>query len=51
MMQTNQSDVYATGDIVEFPLFSVGDNKVNIQHWQMAHAHGVIILTFIVFEN
>ncbi|XP_048743918.2 apoptosis-inducing factor 3-like isoform X1 [Ostrea edulis] len=40
MMQTNQPDVYATGDIVEFPLFSVGDNKVNIQHWQMAHAHG-----------
>ncbi|XP_062568726.1 apoptosis-inducing factor 3-like isoform X2 [Saccostrea cucullata] len=40
MMQTNQSDVYATGDIVEFPLFSVGDQKVNVQHWQMAHAHG-----------
>eukprot|EP00105_Crassostrea_gigas_P007010 XP_011421115.1 PREDICTED: apoptosis-inducing factor 3 isoform X2 [Crassostrea gigas] len=40
MMQTNQPDVYATGDIVEFPLFSVGDKNVNIQHWQMAHAHG-----------
>ncbi|XP_078337500.1 apoptosis-inducing factor 3-like isoform X4 [Crassostrea virginica] len=40
MMQTNQTDVYATGDIVEFPLFSVEDKNVNIQHWQMAHAHG-----------
>lgn len=40
MMQTNQPDVYATGDIIEFPLFSVGDKNVNIQHWQMAHAHG-----------
>lgn len=30
MMQTNQPDVYATGDIVEFPLFSVGDKNVNI---------------------
>lgn len=39
-MATNQADVYAAGDIVEFPLFSVGGKNVNIQHWQMAHAHG-----------
>ena len=39
-MATETADVYAAGDIVEFPLFSVGGNSVNIQHWQMAHAHG-----------
>ncbi|XP_052800272.1 apoptosis-inducing factor 3-like isoform X2 [Mya arenaria] len=39
-MATNVKDVYAAGDIVEFPLFSVGGKSVNIQHWQMAHAHG-----------
>ncbi|XP_060554576.1 apoptosis-inducing factor 3-like isoform X1 [Ruditapes philippinarum] len=39
-MATDQADVYAAGDIVEFPLFTVGGTNVNIQHWQMAHAHG-----------
>lgn len=39
-MATNQPNVYAAGDIVEFPLFTVGGASVNIQHWQMAHSHG-----------
>ncbi|KAK3582946.1 hypothetical protein CHS0354_019953 [Potamilus streckersoni] len=39
-MQTDQPDIFAAGDIVEFPLFTVGGKDVNIQHWQMAHAHG-----------
>ncbi|XP_052214021.1 apoptosis-inducing factor 3-like isoform X3 [Dreissena polymorpha] len=39
-MATSVADVYAAGDIVEFPLFSAGDRNVNVQHWQMAHAHG-----------
>ncbi|CAG5129586.1 unnamed protein product [Candidula unifasciata] len=41
-MQTNLPDVYAAGDIVEFPLYTVDDQSVNIQHWQMAHQHGRI---------
>ncbi|XP_035825044.1 apoptosis-inducing factor 3 isoform X1 [Aplysia californica] len=41
-MQTNVSDVYAAGDIVEFPLFTAGDQQANVQHWQMAHMHGRI---------
>ncbi|XP_053375535.1 apoptosis-inducing factor 3-like isoform X2 [Mercenaria mercenaria] len=40
LMATDKADVYAAGDIVEFPLFSSGGTNVNIQHWQMAHAHG-----------
>jgi len=39
-MATDQPNVFAAGDIVEFPLFSVGGANVNIQHWQMAHHHG-----------
>lgn len=39
-METSQPNVYAAGDIVEFPLFTEGDKSVNVQHWQMAHAHG-----------
>ncbi|KAK6968220.1 apoptosis-inducing factor 3-like isoform X1 [Biomphalaria glabrata] len=41
-MKTNIEDVYAAGDIVEFPLFTADDQQVNIQHWQMAHQHGRI---------
>ncbi|KAJ8312314.1 hypothetical protein KUTeg_009687 [Tegillarca granosa] len=40
LMKTNVPDVYAAGDIVEFPLFTVYDKMANVQHWQMAHAHG-----------
>ena len=43
-MATDQQDVYAAGDIVEFPLFTVGLKNANVQHWQMAHAHGRFIL-------
>ena len=39
-MKTDIPGVYAAGDIVEFPLFSMGDKNVNIQHWQMANKHG-----------
>lgn len=39
-MKTNVEGIYAAGDIVEFPLFTAGDQQVNVQHWQMAHAHG-----------
>ena len=42
-MATDQPDVYAAGDIVEFPLFTVGLKNANVQHWQMAHAHGNFI--------
>ncbi|CAL1545244.1 unnamed protein product [Lymnaea stagnalis] len=41
-MRTNLPDIYAAGDIVEFPLFTADDQHVNIQHWQMAHQHGKI---------
>ena len=39
-MQTSQADVYAAGDIVQFPLFLVDDELTTIEHWQMAHKHG-----------
>ncbi|KAL5017385.1 hypothetical protein ScPMuIL_006974 [Solemya velum] len=39
-MKTSIPNVFAAGDIVEFPLFCVDDEKVNVSHWQMAHAHG-----------
>jgi len=39
-MMTNLDDVYAIGDIAQFPLFIANDDSVNIQHWQMAHQHG-----------
>ena len=39
-MKTNIDDIYAAGDIVEFPLFTAEDQQVNVQHWQMANAHG-----------
>lgn len=40
-MQTNVPDVYAVGDITQFPLFLVNDESVNVQHWQMAHQQGL----------
>jgi len=39
-MKTNLDDVFAIGDVVEFPLFIANDTIVNIQHYQMAHQHG-----------
>ena len=37
-------DVYAGGDIVEFPLPLI-DESVNIGHWQIACAHGLQSIT------
>ncbi len=39
-MKTNKPNVYAAGDIADFPLTCVGDQRVNIGHWQMACQHG-----------
>lgn len=47
-MATDKEDVFAAGDIVEFPLFSVGGTNVNIQHWQMAHAHGELVFSLVL---
>ncbi|XP_005077613.1 apoptosis-inducing factor 3 isoform X3 [Mesocricetus auratus] len=40
MMQTNIPGVFAAGDAVTFPLAWRNNRKVNIPHWQMAHAQG-----------
>lgn len=40
MMQTNIPGVFAAGDAVTFPLAWRNSRKVNIPHWQMAHAQG-----------
>ncbi|XP_054724691.1 apoptosis-inducing factor 3-like [Uloborus diversus] len=40
MLETNLKGVYAGGDIVEFPLTSYENKRVNICHWQMALVHG-----------
>ena len=39
-MLTSAADVYAAGDIVEFPLMHMDNKTVNVQHWQIAHAQG-----------
>ena len=40
-MKTSADDVFAAGDIVEFPLMHMENNTVNVQHWQIAHAQGI----------
>lgn len=50
-MKTNVDGIYAAGDIVEFPLFTAGDQQVNVQHWQMAHAHGKAAALGILEKN
>ncbi|XP_006894629.1 PREDICTED: apoptosis-inducing factor 3 isoform X1 [Elephantulus edwardii] len=40
MMQTSVPGVFAAGDAVTFPLIWRNNRKVNIPHWQMAHAQG-----------
>ncbi|XP_053520708.1 apoptosis-inducing factor 3 isoform X2 [Artibeus jamaicensis] len=40
MMQTNVPGVFAAGGAVTFPLAWRNNRKVNIPHWQMAHAQG-----------
>ena len=42
MMQTNIPGVFAAGDAVTFPLAWRNSRKVNIPHWQMAHAQGTV---------
>lgn len=39
-MQTNIPGVFAAGDAVTFPLAWRNNRRVNIPHWQMAHAQG-----------
>ncbi|PWA20536.1 hypothetical protein CCH79_00003784 [Gambusia affinis] len=39
-MRTNVADVFSAGDVASFPLTIRGDQRVNIGHWQMSHAHG-----------
>ncbi|ELT98767.1 hypothetical protein CAPTEDRAFT_220923 [Capitella teleta] len=41
-MKSSSNDVYAAGDIVQFPLFMAEDQLCNIQHWQMAGMHGSV---------
>ncbi|KAM5226501.1 apoptosis-inducing factor 3 isoform 4-T6 [Hipposideros larvatus] len=43
MMQTNVPGVFAAGDAVTFPLAWRNNRKVNIPHWQMAHAQGRVV--------
>ncbi|KAG8187845.1 hypothetical protein JTE90_001219 [Oedothorax gibbosus] len=40
MLETNLKGVFAAGDIIEFPLMSYNNVRVNISHWQMALSHG-----------
>ncbi|KAM7234643.1 hypothetical protein CapIbe_014801 [Capra ibex] len=40
MMQTSIPGVFAAGDAVTFPLAWRNNRRVNIPHWQMAHAQG-----------
>lgn len=40
MLETNLKGIYAAGDIIEFPLISYNNVRVNISHWQMALSHG-----------
>ncbi|XP_074177825.1 apoptosis-inducing factor 3 isoform X3 [Rhinolophus sinicus] len=44
MMQTNVPGVFAAGDAVTFPLAWRNNRKVNIPHWQMAHAQDLMCL-------
>lgn len=46
MMQTNVPGVFAAGDAVTFPLAWRNNRKVNIPHWQMAHAQGTANLWY-----
>uniref|UniRef100_H2Y453 Rieske domain-containing protein n=1 Tax=Ciona savignyi TaxID=51511 RepID=H2Y453_CIOSA len=44
-MRTKTPHVYAVGDIAMFPM---NGGLVNIQHWQMAHAHGRVAALDII---
>ncbi len=47
-MKTSVDNIFAAGDIAQFPMFLCGDQQINIQHWQMAHAHGNLINNYII---
>nr|XP_018672421.2 apoptosis-inducing factor 3-like [Ciona intestinalis] len=47
-MTTKVPNVYAIGDVTMFPLAIRGGEMVNIQHWQMAQAHGRIAALDII---
>ncbi|XP_078485676.1 apoptosis-inducing factor 3-like isoform X1 [Ciona intestinalis] len=47
-MATKVPNVYAIGDVTMFPLAIRGGEMVNIQHWQMAQAHGRIAALDII---
>lgn len=42
-MRTNVSDIFSAGDVTSFPLTIRGDEMVNVGHWQMSHAQGMIL--------
>lgn len=42
-MRTNLPDVFSAGDVTSFPLTIRGDEMVNIGHWQMSQAQGLIL--------
>lgn len=44
-MRTNVPDVFCGGDLATFPLAMAKNQLVNIGHWQMAQAHGNVVIT------
>lgn len=42
-MKTNVPDIFSAGDVTSFPLSICGDKMVNIGHWQMSQAQGMIL--------
>lgn len=42
-MRTNVPDIFSAGDVTSFPLTIRGDEVVNIGHWQMSQAQGMIL--------
>lgn len=42
-MRTNVPDIFSAGDVTSFPLTIRGDEMVNIGHWQMSQAQGIIL--------
>lgn len=42
-MRTNLPDVFSAGDVTSFPLTIRGNEMVNIGHWQMSQAQGMIL--------
>ncbi|CAM1325098.1 AIFM3 (predicted) [Pycnogonum litorale] len=41
-LKTSVPDIYAAGDIIEFPLAIANNERVNIGHWQLASYHGKV---------